>query len=69
KPTKLMRKFKTSSFLKQIMIMLFAFTLSNCSVGIGTSHSAPKTKKVPPGQAKKMTGQKSARNYAPGHNK
>ena len=52
-------------------MILFAFTLSNCSVGIGTAHHnhAPKTKKVPPGQAKKMTGQKSAKNFAPGHNK
>lgn len=26
-------------------------------------------KEMPPGQMKKMTGSKSARNYAPGHNK
>ena len=50
-------------------MIVFAFTLSNCTVGIGTAHHnhAP-AKKVPPGQAKKMTGQKSAKNYAPGHN-
>ena len=26
-------------------------------------------KELPPGQVKKITGSKSARNYAPGHNK
>ena len=66
-----MKMFKTPKFVTQILIMLFAFTLTNCSVKVGHHHhhSSAKTKKVPPGQAKKMSGQKSAKNHAPGHNK
>jgi hypothetical protein len=64
-----MKMFKTPKFVAQILIMLFAFTLTNCSVKVGPNHSHAKTKQVPPGQAKKATGAKSAKNYAPGHNK
>jgi hypothetical protein len=64
-----MKMFKTPRFTSQILIILFAITLTNCSVGIGSNHSSAKTKHVPPGQAKKMTGEKSAKNHAPGHNK
>jgi hypothetical protein len=64
-----MKMFKTPRFTTQILIILFAVTLTNCSVGIGSTHSSTKTKQVPPGQAKKMTGEKSAKNHAPGHNK
>ncbi|HEU4790495.1 MAG TPA: hypothetical protein VFS71_12465 [Flavobacterium sp.] len=64
-----MKMFKTPKFVAQILIMLFAFTLTNCSVKVGPTHSHAKAKPIPPGQAKKMTGQKSAKNYAPGHNK
>jgi len=64
-----MRKFKSSNFTIQIIIALFALTLSNCTVGIRTtSGGTVKAKPLPPGQAKKITGQKSAKNYAPGHN-
>ena len=51
------------------MIILFAFTLTNCGVIVEPNHSHSQTKQVPPGQAKKMNGDKSAKNYAPGHNK
>ena len=61
--------FKTPKFTTQILIMLFAITLTNCSVNVGPHHGSHKTKHVPPGQAKKMSGQKSAKNHAPGHNK
>lgn len=66
-----MKMFKNPRFTTQILIMLFAFTLTNCSVKVGPHHhhSSAKTKQVPPGQAKKMSGQKSAKNHAPGHNK
>lgn len=64
-----MKMFKTPRFTTQIMIILFTLTLTNCSVKVGTNHSSVKTKQVPPGQAKKMSGEKSAKNYAPGHNK
>lgn len=32
-------------------------------------HTAGHSGKIPPGQAKKMYGHKSARDFAPGHNK
>lgn len=64
-----MKNFKAPSFIAQILILLFSFTFTNCSVNVGPKHSSHKTKKVPPGQAKKMSGQKSAKNHAPGHNK
>lgn len=64
-----MKMFKTPKFTTQILIILFAITLTNCSVGVTSNHNSVKTKKVPPGQAKKATGAKSAKNYAPGHNK
>lgn len=64
-----MKMFKTSRFTTQILIVLFAITLTNCSVKVGPNHSSAKTKQVPPGQAKKMSGDKSAKNHAPGHNK
>lgn len=40
--------------------------ISACYTTVGT---AGKSGKIPPGQAKKMTGSKSARPYAPGQNK
>lgn len=38
--------------------------LGSCAV-----HTAGRSGKVPPGQAKKITGKKSARDHAPGHRK
>lgn len=52
-----------------ILVLLFAVSLSNCSIQTGTSRSTYKAKKLPPGQAKKIYGGKSAKKYAPGHNK
>ena len=63
-----MKIFKTQSFATQIMVILFAITLSNCSVQVGHNRGTVKAKQIPPGQAKKMAGQKSAKNFAPGHN-
>ena len=60
-----MKKFTLSRFGMTILVILFAFSISNCHVQMG-SH---KSKSVPPGQAKKINGSKSAKNYAPGHNK
>lgn len=48
-----------------LLINIPVFTTS-CSATVGTS---AKAKKVPPGQAKKISGDKSAEKYAPGHNK
>jgi len=64
-----MKIFKTPRFTTQILIILFAVSSTNCSVRVGTNSHTVKTKQVPPGQAKKMSGQKSAKNYATGHNK
>ncbi len=51
------------------MVILFALSFSNCSIQTGTSRSTYKAKKLPPGQAKKIYGGKSAKRYAPGQNK
>lgn len=64
-----MKSLKNQRLIAKIAIILFAFTLTNCAVRVGTNHSTVKAKPIPPGQLKKMTGQKSAKNYAPGHNK
>ncbi|WP_291098422.1 MULTISPECIES: hypothetical protein [unclassified Flavobacterium] len=60
-----MKKFKLSRFGMIILAILFAFSTSNCHVYMGTH----KSKSLPPGQAKKINGDKSAKKYAPGHNK
>ncbi|AOW08599.1 hypothetical protein [Flavobacterium gilvum] len=60
---------KNKRLITQITIILFTFTLTNCAVRVGTNHTTVKAKPLPPGQAKKITGEKSAKNYAPGHNK
>ena len=63
-----MKKIKISKFGITILVILFAFSISSCSIQTGT-HTSHSTKKIPPGQAKKMNGSKSAKNYAPGQNK
>lgn len=59
------------SMLTKILAVLFitSFTLSSCSTGIGIGIPNKSAKRVPPGQAKKASGAKSAKKYAPGHNK
>jgi hypothetical protein len=54
-----------------VLVAVFAISLSNCAVGIGTrsSRTTVKSKPLPPGQAKKIYGGKSAKRYAPGQNK
>nr|WP_295876491.1 hypothetical protein [uncultured Chitinophaga sp.] len=54
--------------MKKIHLLLTAAAVllfSSCY----TVHTAGNSGKVPPGQAKKMTGSKSARPYAPGQQK
>ena len=41
----------------------------SCTVHHPHSHSNNSSKRVPPGQAKKMSGSKSAKAYAPGQQK
>jgi hypothetical protein len=50
------------------MLLAFSLTMANCSTTVHTNSTATKSKKVPPGQAKKAAGAKSAKAYAPGHN-
>jgi len=67
-----MKKIKCPRFVMAILVLLFAVSLSNCSIQTGTarsSRSTYKAKKLPPGHAKKIYGGKSAKRYAPGHNK
>jgi hypothetical protein len=54
-----------------VLILLFTVSLSNCSVNWKTNRATHsyKAKKLPPGHAKKLNGDKSAKRYAPGHNK
>jgi hypothetical protein len=53
-----------------ILTILFAICICSCRVHVGTgTNRTVVTKTLPPGQAKKITGEKSARKYAPGHNK
>ncbi|MFH6996907.1 hypothetical protein ACHRVZ_03180 [Flavobacterium sp. FlaQc-57] len=50
------------------MVILFVvISAISCSTHTHTYSSSPK--KVPPGQAKKMSGSKSAKAYAPGQQK
>ena len=60
-----MRTFKYSRFAVAVLVAVFTISLSNCVAHVGTrSH-----KRLPPGQAKKVTGEKSAKRYAPGQNR
>ncbi|WP_035674137.1 hypothetical protein [Flavobacterium sp. 83] len=66
-----MKKIQFLRFATIILIAVFALSLSNCAVRVGTNsnRTSYKTKKIPPGQAKKIYGGKSAKRYAPGQNK
>ncbi|MFC5682154.1 hypothetical protein ACYE2N_10175 [Flavobacterium sp. MAHUQ-51] len=58
---------KYSKYIAILLILLFLIT-SLISCGVYYNKSNP-SGKIPPGQAKKMTGSKSAKYYAPGQNK
>jgi hypothetical protein len=66
-----MKIFKNYRFAVTILVAIFAISLSNCAVRVGTNtnRASYKSKRIPPGQAKKIYGGKSAKRYAPGHNK
>lgn len=63
------RNMKTSKYTKVaviIMVILFVvISVMGCSVHTHSTGSG----KIPPGQAKKMSGSKSAKAYAPGQQK
>ena len=60
--------------LKLIIGVFFvSLAISSCSASAGvrtqrTNGRSSNAKALPPGQAKKITGEKSARNHAPGRN-
>jgi hypothetical protein len=64
-----MRPLKNSRIAVVVLAIIFAISFSNCSVQTRSSKSTYKAKRLPPGQAKKIYGGKSAKRYAPGHNK
>ncbi|MEO8534948.1 MAG: hypothetical protein ABI441_14415 [Flavobacterium sp.] len=55
----------------KILLISAILSFASCSVSsAGPSRSSNgKVKSIPPGQAKKMNGDKSAKKYAPGQNK
>ena len=56
---------------KQMLFLCFVISLffSSCLIGHPIVIARPATGKLPPGQAKKVTGDKSAKAYAPGQQK
>ncbi|MBF4516603.1 hypothetical protein IRZ71_09615 [Flavobacterium sp. ANB] len=61
-----MQTSKYTKFAVIIMVILFVvLSVISCTTHVHSSES----KKVPPGQAKKMSGSKSAKAYAPGQQK
>jgi len=60
--------------LTGILLIVFSVSLLSCAshtttVSTKRTSTTTTTKRTPPGQAKKANGSKSARAYAPGHNK
>lgn len=52
------------------VLLIFATTITNCvAVHHPRKTVVVKQKRIPPGHAKKISGDKSARKHAPGHNK
>lgn len=69
-----MKTVKSLKTISGLLCLLLTLTFTSCrtsggvSVGVGgsTSKTTVKTKPLPPGQAKKVYGGKSAKKYAPG---
>ena len=60
---------QTSLLRFLIMLICMIVTVSSCAVYQDGHYGAGNSGKIPPGQAKKMAGAQSARDFAPGHNK
>ncbi|THU41061.1 hypothetical protein FAM09_02800 [Niastella caeni] len=56
------------NYLVYVLAMIVIFG-SSCHRKVVVVKSTPKTHRLPPGQAKKITGSKSAKAYAPGQQK
>lgn len=68
KINKFMKNSKYTKFVVITMVVLFVI-VSMLSCTIHQSNSSNSSNKLPPGQAKKMSGSKSAKAYAPGQQK
>lgn len=60
---------KTSKYTKGAVIIMVILFVVISVISCTTYASGTTPKKVPPGQAKKMSGSKSAKAYAPGQQK
>jgi len=60
-----MMKFKPAALIMLLSGIFWALIMVSCT----PYHEAGRSGKVPPGQAKKIYGHRSARDFAPGHNK
>lgn len=58
-----------AKFFLLIFIVVISFSFSSCGTSVYVKSKPHKVKTIPPGQMKKITGEKSAKKYAPGHNK
>lgn len=52
-----------------LALLAFSLTIVSCEVRSTTHVKTSKSKHIPPGQAKKIYGTKSAKLFAPGQNK
>lgn len=59
----------TKAAVIALVLLFLALSVISCSTHVHTATPVPKSKKVPPGQAKKASGSKSAKGYAPGQQK
>lgn len=59
---------KPKTTLCLLLLIGLTLTATSCSTSVRTG-TPVKSKPIPPGQAKKMNGDKSAKKYAPGQNK
>lgn len=66
-----MRTFSSSRFTLLILVAILAVSVSNCSIHRSKASYSKSTKAemLPPGQAKKISGDRNAKRYAPGQNK
>ena len=63
-----MKNSKYTKIAVIIMVILFVIvSMLSCTVHHTHNHSHHKSKKMPPGQAKKISGHKSAKSHAHGH--